>query len=39
MDKQAALDGMMGLTPELRPARKGSIARFLIDRWLADSLT
>lgn len=38
VDKQAALDGMMGLTPELRPARKGSIARFLIERWLADSL-
>ncbi len=24
--------------PEIRPARKGSIARFLIERWLADRL-
>ena len=31
----AALDGH---DPTLRPARKGSIARFLIERWLADSL-
>jgi NAD+ diphosphatase len=34
-DVLAALDGQ---NPGLRPARKGSIARFLIERWLADSL-
>ncbi len=34
-DVLAALDGQ---NPDLRPARKGSIARFLIERWLADSL-
>lgn len=26
------------LRPDMRPARQGSIARFLIERWLADSL-
>ena len=31
----AALDGS---NPELKPARKGSIARFLIERWLRDDL-
>jgi NAD+ diphosphatase len=27
-----------GLNPDLRPARPGSIARFLIERWLADTI-
>ncbi len=31
----AALDGS---NPDLQPARKGSIARFLIERWLTDDL-
>lgn len=31
----AALDGS---NPDLRPARRGSIARFLIEHWLADRL-
>lgn len=38
IDKQTALDGLVGLNPDIRPARRGSIARFLIERWLADSL-
>lgn len=27
-----------GLVPEMRPARQGSIARFLIEKWLADAI-
>ena len=27
-----------GQNPDMRPARKGSIARFLIEKWLADAL-
>lgn len=27
-----------GLRPDMRPARQGSIARFLIERWLADAI-
>lgn len=38
VDRQTALDGLAGLNPDIRPARRGSIARFLIERWLADSL-
>ena len=34
-DVLAALDGR---NPDLYPARKGSIARFLIEHWLADRL-
>lgn len=34
-DVMAAQDGS---NPELLPARQGAIARFLIDRWLADDL-
>lgn len=29
---------MRGENPKLKPARRGSIARFLLDRWLADDL-
>ena len=29
---------MRGENPNLKPARRGSIARFLLDRWLADDL-
>jgi NAD+ diphosphatase len=36
--RQGVLDGLMGRDPAMRPARKGSIARFLIERWLADRL-
>jgi NAD+ diphosphatase len=36
--KEAALEALTGTTPGLRPARKGAIARFLIERWLADRL-
>lgn len=38
VDRQTTLDGLAGLNPDIRPARRGSIARFLIERWLADSL-
>ena len=34
-DMMAAVSGEV---PEMRPARKGSIARFLIEKWLADAL-
>jgi NAD+ diphosphatase len=34
-DTLAAMDGRL---PGIRPARHGSIARFLLDRWLADRL-
>lgn len=38
LSREAALAGLTGADPEVRPARKGSIARFLIERWLADRL-
>ncbi|MBL4806740.1 MAG: NAD(+) diphosphatase [Rhodobacteraceae bacterium] len=34
-DVMASMDGQ---NPDLRPARKGSIARFLLERWLTDTL-
>lgn len=34
-DMAAALDGRH---PEIKPARRGAIARFLIENWLADTL-
>ena len=38
LSREAVLDGLTGRDPEVRPARKGSIARFLLERWLADRL-
>lgn len=38
LSREAVLDGLIGRDPEVRPARKGSIARFLLERWLADRL-
>lgn len=39
LSREAVLAGLIGRDPEVRPARKGSIARFLLERWLADRLT
>ena len=36
--KAEVLAGIAGQDPDLRPARRGSIARFLLERWLADRL-
>jgi NAD+ diphosphatase len=36
--REDALTALDGRDPDLHPARRGSIARFLIERWLADSL-
>ncbi len=36
--REEVLLATAGHDPDLRPARRGSIARFLIDRWLADAL-
>ena len=36
--REDVLAGLAGLDPAMRPARKGSIARFLIEHWLADRL-
>lgn len=36
--REEAMAAAAGLNPDLRPARAGSIARFLIDHWLADTL-
>jgi NAD+ diphosphatase len=38
VSREGVLAGLMGLDPAMRPARKGSIARFLLERWLADRL-
>ena len=38
VSREAALAALAGHDPDLRPARRGSIARFLIERWLADAL-
>jgi len=39
VSKDQVLASMDGQNPALRPARKGSIARFLLDGWLADTLS
>jgi NAD+ diphosphatase len=39
LSREQTLDALAGLDPSIRPARPGSIARFLIERWLADRLT
>jgi NAD+ diphosphatase len=36
--REEVLAGMTGQDPDLMPARKGSIARFLLERWVADRL-
>jgi NAD+ diphosphatase len=38
VSREAMVAAFAGLDPDLRPARPGSIARFLIERWLADAL-
>ncbi len=38
VSREGVLAGLMGRDPTMRPARKGSIARFLLERWLADTL-
>jgi NAD+ diphosphatase len=38
VSREDVLAALSGHDPAFRPARKGSIARFLIERWLADSL-
>ncbi|WP_424931538.1 NAD(+) diphosphatase [Amaricoccus macauensis] len=38
LTREDTLRAMIGDLPGVWPARKGSIARFLIERWLADSL-
>ena len=36
--KERMMEALSGSDPELKAARKGSIARFLIENWLADTL-
>jgi NAD+ diphosphatase len=36
--REEMLTAMAGLHPRIRPARKGSIAHFLVSNWLADRL-
>lgn len=36
--REELLEAMAGRDPNLKPARPGSIARFLLDRWLQDDL-
>jgi NAD+ diphosphatase len=36
--RQELLEAMEGRHPQVKPARRGSIARFLLERWLADRL-
>jgi NAD+ diphosphatase len=38
VSRETLLAAMHGGVPGLKPSRKGSIARFLLDRWLADDL-
>lgn len=38
LTRQEALEVVSGAHPNLKAARRGSIARFLIERWLADRL-
>lgn len=38
VSREGVLAGLTGADPSLKPARKGSIARFLLERWLADRL-
>ena len=36
--REEILAGLSGRDPALRPARRGAIARFLLERWVADAL-
>ncbi len=36
--REDMVQSVLGETPGMRPARRGSIARFLIEKWLADAL-
>ena len=38
VSREALATAIAGRDPTLRPARTGSIARFLLERWLADTL-
>jgi NAD+ diphosphatase len=38
LSREDTLAALHGRIPGIRPARRGSIARFLIERWLADRL-
>jgi NAD+ diphosphatase len=38
VSREDMLEAFAGRHPEIKPARKGAIARFLIERWLADTL-
>jgi NAD+ diphosphatase len=38
VSREEAVEALAGREPSLMPARRGSIARFLIERWLADRL-
>jgi NAD+ diphosphatase len=38
VSREGVMAAMSGQNPDLRPARKGSIARFLLERWLRDQL-
>lgn len=38
LSREDAVEAMAGRNPGIRPARPGSIARFLIERWLTDRL-
>lgn len=39
VSREEMLDVLEGVHPKLKPARKGAIAHFLIENWLADTLT
>lgn len=38
LDRQELMDVFAGVHPRVTPARKGAIARFLLEAWLADRL-
>ncbi len=38
VSRENMMDAIAGQNPEMKPARQGSIARFLIEKWLADAL-
>ena len=39
VSREDMVEALSGTHPTIRPARKGAIARFLIERWLSDTLT
>lgn len=38
VSREEMMQALSGAVPQMKPARKGSIARFLIENWLADTL-